>query len=261
MSELKHHYRVRTDDGTETLFSKLYNESCHSQTGAKLETKLHYIDGCMVPIKFQNSDKVSILEVGLGTGLGYLETVKAHLELNSKANIHFTSLEISPELLSFTKALPNDFPNYPHFKDLVLVDEKIGLYQAYKYGHLLEVLLGDARVTLPLYFKKYEMRFDCFYQDAFSPKRNATLWTFEWFSLLKDLASPYAALATYSSSSSMRKAMIKAGWKLTKGASFGPKRSSTRASLIGETDPDIRTHLERSPAITLSDDNASEYKL
>lgn len=261
MRKLKDHYKVRTDDGTETLFSTLYNESCHSQTGASLETKLHYIEGCLLPIKFQTAKEVSILEVGLGTGLGYIETLKAHKELSSEAKIIFTSLEISPELLEFTKTINEIGDEYPHFKELKLTDENCGLYQAQKNGHTLEVILGDARTQLPKYLEKYQTKYDCFYQDAFSPKRNATLWTYEWFLLLKELATPFAALATYSASSAMRKAMIQAGWRLTKGASFGPKRSSTRASLIGETDPDIALHLERSPAIVLSDENAKDYKL
>lgn len=261
MKELKDHYKVTTDDGTESLFSTLYNESCHSQLGASIETKLHYIEGCLLPIKFESQERVKIIEVGMGTGLGYIETLKAHQEQKSKSKIHFLTVEISAELLDFVKELKLDFDNYPLFKDLVLVNPEMGLYQTKKNGHTLEVLIGDARETLPLYKEQFDFQGDAIFQDAFSPKRNSTLWTYEWFKLLNELSNKYVALATYSSSSSMRKAMIKAGWRITKGNSFGPKRSSTRASLIGETDPDISTQLGTSPAITLMDDNAGEYKL
>lgn len=260
-NQLKDHYKVSTEDGTETLFSTLYNESCHSNHGATKETRLHYIEGCLVPIKFLNQDKVSILEVGLGTGLGYFETCRAHWELKSTSKIFFLTLEISQELLVFCQDHAFELSDYPHFKDLKLIDDDMNLYRAEKNGHILEVLLGDARVTLPKYQQKYTNLFDCIYQDAFSPKRNPTLWTYEWFSLLKKLSSPFVALSTYSSSSSIRKAMIKAGFKITKGESFGPKRSSTRASLIGQTDPDIQAHLDHSPAIVLDDQSAENYKL
>jgi hypothetical protein len=54
--------------------------------------------------------------------------------------------------------------------------------------------------------------------------------------------------------------LIKAGWKLYKGDKFGPKRSSTRAKLIGKTENDILLQLERSPAVEITDDNYMKYQ-
>lgn len=66
-------------------------------------------------------------------------------------------------------------------------------------------------------------------------------------------------LSTYSASSSIRKSLTEAGWILKRGDKFGPKRSSTRAYLRGETDPEILLHLERSPVAALTDDNADAF--
>ena len=125
----------------------------------------------------------------------------------------------------------------------------------------MDILIGDARISLPWFLENHSLRFHAIYQDAFSPKRNATLWTYEWFKLLKSASHQQVTLSTYSSSSSIRKSMIKAGWKVYKGEKFGPKRSSTRARLTGVTDPDIIEHLDRSPAMILTDENANEYTL
>ena len=72
--------------------------------------------------------------------------------------------------------------------------------------HLI-ILIGDARVSLPKFKNDHDIKFDCIYQDAFSPKRNAILWTSEWFKLLKSISNQDCIMSTYSASSSIRKSM------------------------------------------------------
>jgi hypothetical protein len=45
------------------------------------------------------------------------------------------------------------------------------------------------------------------------------------------------------------------------GLKFGPKRSSTRAKVTGETDADILTHLENSPVHAITDENHFKYTM
>ncbi|MFW5887263.1 MAG: MnmC family methyltransferase, partial [Bacteriovoracia bacterium] len=54
-------------------------------------------------------------------------------------------------------------------------------------------------------------------------------------------------LATYSSSSRVRKALLGAGWTLEEGEQVGNKSSSTRAKLNGPTCEKILTKLRNSP--------------
>jgi tRNA U34 5-methylaminomethyl-2-thiouridine-forming methyltransferase MnmC len=226
-----------TEDGSITFFSETYSEACHSTTGAKSETILHYIEGCQIPEKAQK-EKLSILEVGFGLGVGLLTTWEKTREFPAK--IHFVSLEIDPELVKWFREEHKDHP--------VLRDPKF----------TFEVLIGDARKTLPEYVKKNNPAWNAIYQDAFSPKRNPVLWTREWFTLLRESSTEDVILSTYSASSSIRKSMLEAGWKLYPGEKFGPKRSSTRARLTGESDPEIMLSLERSPVKALSDESTSE---
>src|SRR5690606_27427663 len=109
----------------------------------------------------------------------------------------------------------------------------------------LKILIGDARITLPHYIKKHSLKVHAIYQDAFSPKRNPDLWTVEWFTLLKEISHQDVIMSTYSSSSAIRKSMAEAGFTLYPGEKFGPKRSSTRARLKGEMDPETLLHLQR----------------
>lgn len=239
--QMKNYRIVKTDDGSQTYFSKLYNETCHSTSGAIEETKIHYIEGCEISTKIERP--LNILEVGFGVGIGFLETLKAM----SEKEFHFHSFEIDEELISlFAKA------------NNILFEKKENIY-IYKFSNgSLTIHLGNARETI----KKIKgIKFHAIYQDAFSPKRNAILWTTEWFKDLKSLSHDSCILSTYSASSSIRKSLIAAGWSLYSGKNFGSKRSSTRARLYGDTEPEILDRLNRSHVEEITDENYLDYTL
>lgn len=240
---LKNYEVIKTDDGSESLFSKLYGEACHSTSGASSETLLHYIKGCRIEERLQDHSEISILEVGFGTGLGFKETLKA---LKDNQRVIFYSLEIDRNLIE-----------YFFQSEKMSYREEEGIFYSTSVNFDLVIYCGEARESV----KRINKKFHAIYQDAFSPKRNAILWTKEWFEDLKNLSLESCIMSTYSSSSSIRKSMIAAGWKVQKGDQFGPKRSSTRATLIGSSDQDILQRLERSPAITLTDENFENYTI
>ncbi len=238
--EMKNHRKIITEDGSMTLYSQEYNEACHSEAGAKTETIEHYINGC--EIKNNMSAPLNILEVGFGTGIGFLETQNA---LKGRF-FNFYSFEISKELIDYFA-----ITNHINFT----VTENFYVYESKEYK--LVILHGNARETI----KKIQLKFHAIYQDAFSPKKNSILWTKEWFEDLANISHDNVILSTYSASSSIRKSMVQAGWKLYEGVHFGKKRSSTRARLTGETDPLILDKLKRSPVPAITDTNYIEYTL
>lgn len=246
MKKYKNYEEVITGDGSKTLFSKLYDETCHSTSGAIEETRLHYISGCEVDEKTSRFNPLVVLEVGFGTGIGFLETLKA-----SKENkLIFISFEIDKELIDiFSSKNGISFQN-----DNNIYSHKGEFFELY-------ILLGNARETISDYKKITQVKAHAIYQDAFSPKRNAILWSTEWFKSLLEVAHEECIMSTYSASSSIRKSMIAAGWTLYNGAKFGVKRSSTRAKIGGQTPQDILDKLERSPAIEINDSNYEQYTL
>ena len=246
-----HHQWVETADGSFTLFSENFQEACHSTSGARAETFLHYIQGCQIKEKLNSQNQLSILEVGFGLGIGFLTTYDV-LQKTQKP-WSFLSLEIDEKLLEWFR-LENQ--THPFLKNLKWSENKsYKILEAKNEIIHLQILCGDARKTLPAFTQVHQKKWNAIYQDAFSPKKNPGLWTQEWFSFLKSHSAPDTLLSTYSASTSIRKSLLQAGWSLHKGEKFGPKRTSTRASLIGISDPEILLHLERSPAPALTDDN------
>lgn len=245
------HSLVPTDDGSYTLFSEAFQEACHSTSGAKSETVLHYIDGCQVKKKIEEIEPLFILEVGFGLGVGFLTTLE---KLPKNRKWHFLSLELDRHLLEWFK---ESHEHHPFLKNLKWDGH---ILTAQNEMVTLTILQGNARETLPEFISLHPgFKWHAIYQDAFSPKRNPILWTKEWFSFLKDHSHEDVILSTYSASTSIRKSLLETGWGIQKGEKFGPKRTSTRAVLNQPTDPEILLHLERSPTPALSDDKLQEF--
>jgi tRNA U34 5-methylaminomethyl-2-thiouridine-forming methyltransferase MnmC len=241
-----HLKEMPTQDGTITLYNERFKEACHSTDGATNETITHYIKGCELIEKARVLDQINILEMGFGTGNGFITTLNQLQNLHCKVN--FISLEIDIENIKWA------IKHYPELAKLNLDENLI----CASFDNIeLKIFIGDARETIKLLG---DYKFDCIYQDAFSPKRNPRLWTVEWFKDLKHLSKTDTIMSTYSASSSIRKSMHKAGWSVYNGVKFGKKRSSTRATLNGETQTEILQQFERSPAITITDANAEEYR-
>ena len=246
------HQLIDTQDGSFTFYSEKFQEACHSTSGARAETILHYVEGCRIKEKILNIDPLVILEVGFGLGLGFLTTYD---ELPKDRRWHFLSLELDRNLLEWFQ------DNHKAHEFLKGAYWDGNLFKAKNEFIELTVIQGDARKTLPEYLKKHPLIWHAIYQDALSPKRNPVLWTKEWFQLLKDHSDSEVILSTYSASSSIRKSLHETGWGVQKGEKFGPKRSSTRAILNAQTDPEILLQLERSPAVALLDLHIDSFNL
>lgn len=212
-------YEVQeTSDGSATVFSKFFNEACHSHHGAETETRYIYVDGCEVVSRKCKT----IFEVGFGVGTGWAETIKVH------DNFLFYSTELDEDLVYWAQENNKLFDSLEKEGDVLIGKKK---------NATCIILLGDARKTVSSY--KFKDPFNAIYQDAFSPKRNPTLWTQEWFELLLKLSDKDAILSTYSASSRVKKALFVAGWKIEERKGFAAKRSSTRAFREGEIDAQL----------------------
>lgn len=219
------HQLVITKDLSLSLFNETFQENLHSSEGALSETIYNFIEGCEL-IKHQGKT-LSVLEVGFGTGMGFFTTLDFLRKNFPEKNLLFYSLEIDLDLAKWA------------LRDISFTQNKNNL-EAIGPDYHLKVILGDAVKSLA----NLEIGpFDAIYQDAFSPKKNPALWTTEWFSLLLSLAKEDCVLSTYSASTSIRLALLKAGWAVFNRKGFSSKRASTIARPKGETPFDLKSKL------------------
>lgn len=243
---------IETEDQTKTLWSEYFDEACHNLSGAYNETLYNYIQGCHLPEQMNTDKNICVLDVGFGLGLGlraFMDEIKKH-EFTVPVSHRYVSMELDEDL--FLWSIKNNFPEYTFLK----IDNYYnGEFKISPSSTLeIQVFIGDGRVTIPEAFKQNLLpKFTAIFQDAFSPKKNPTLWTVEWFGTLKNISDQEVFMSTYSASVSIRKSMVKAGWKITSAKGFGQKRTMTKARLIGETGETLAAELSRSPTLELHD--------
>jgi len=207
---------IQTEDGSYTFYSKMFDENCHSLSGAQSETVKYFIEDSKL---INCNEGALIFEVGFGLGLGLREVIK--FSKNNKKSFRFVSTEIDPILVSW---FCDQFP-----EDIQIIQKNATSLKAKTQFLDIEVLIGDARKTTPLYFKNTSKRIDRIFQDAFSPKKNPTLWEKPWFEDLFSYSNQGCILTTYSASHSVKENLTSVGFNIEKIEGHGKKRAATRA--------------------------------
>lgn len=235
---------IQTNDDSMTLWSEFFDENCHSNAGAYQETLFNYVVPCTTKQE-PTCGYHRILEIGFGLGIG----LKATIEYNNSSNkypIHFISLELDQLLVEW--AINNIHIEGFDLKKLYFSN------QCYSYEDpklKIDIYIGDARKTI---LNEAIINIDGIYQDPFSPKKNPTLWTTQWFEELKKKSQSTCLLSTYSASVGVRKSMLEAGWHPQSHPGFAHKRERTMATLTGPTDERLEKKLRASSALSLHDE-------
>lgn len=241
---------LKTEDDTETIYSEYFDEACHNLSGAYEETLHNYILGCSIPYYFDQNRDFALLDVGFGVGVGLralIDQVKLFPKFTSI--LSYYSIELDETLLLWS--LKNTLPELTLKKQEV---EDLQFYEGKSETIEIKIFVGDGRVTIP---KAHELNLlkplDAIFQDAFSPKKNPTLWSVEWFSFLKKISRQNVLLSTYSSSISIRKSLLASGWSIENARGFALKRTMTKANLMGTTSDELLDQMKRSPSLEIRD--------
>ncbi|MDO9152815.1 MAG: tRNA (5-methylaminomethyl-2-thiouridine)(34)-methyltransferase MnmD [Paludibacter sp.] len=209
-----------TADGSHTLFVPLLNECYHSTNGAKQESQHIFIDA---GLKQCLKQEICVLEIGFGTGLNaFLTMVEAH---KSKKTVHYTTLEYFP--VEIEKALQLNFKDgySPELKNAF-----IRLHSS-EWNCKTQILPYFCLDKLHVDFTQYPLteKYDVVFFDAFSPEKQAEMWTDKQFYKVFKHCNPQAILTTYCAKGSVRRAMQEAGFVVERLPGPPGKREILRA--------------------------------
>jgi queuine tRNA-ribosyltransferase len=155
-----------------------------------------------------------VLDVGLGGAANAIAALEKHEQ------IEILSLERDLDALKL--ALKDGFPYLDRWRAAVETLLREGTWN--EGGRAWTLRVGDAREQLT------GEGYDTVFHDPFSPEHNAELWTVEWFDAVRKRCAPGARLATYSTSTPTRVALLLAGWFVGAGPSTGTRGDTTVAS-------------------------------
>lgn len=200
---MKYEKRVSAD-GSETFYSKEYDECYHSvKDGAFREALYKHVKPAFSLVK---KSHLRILDICFGLGINTLTTLYYFQNQSDVKSIEIFTPELDWELLVNLKNLR--YP--PELEKYLPILEQLIKDKVYKSDNVyIELFIGDARE----YIKKLK-HIDIVYQDAFSPKKNPELWTVEYFKDIATILNGDGIVTTYSIATPVRLALFEAGLRV-----------------------------------------------
>ncbi len=208
---------ITTSDGSHTIKNESTGDTYHSIHGAVQESNHVFIqNGLQYFLRFNKKETVRILEVGFGTGLNALLTIKA----SGDNAVEYTTLE--PNLLPPEIYMSLNFNDRETLLRLHQCDcEKPKMitsgFTLIKHQTTLQL------ATLP------KNHFDLVYFDAFAPNSQPEMWTLDVFKKIKSLMFTPSIFVTYCAKGQVKRDLKSAGFTVESIPGPPGKREMVRA--------------------------------
>jgi len=210
-------------DGSRPV-SRRYGDGYFTSDGLA-ETRHVFLAGNDLPARFRPG--FHIAELGFGTGLNMLAALVAWRGADPGGALRFTGFEAHPLAVEdIARALA------PFHEIAAVIGPFLGAWargerRIHLDGIEIEVILGDARETLP----QWTGRADAWFLDGFAPARNPELWEPPLLTEVARHAAPGATLASFTAAGHVRRALDAVGFEVERRPGFGRKRHMTVARL------------------------------
>ncbi|QXP78017.1 MULTISPECIES: tRNA (5-methylaminomethyl-2-thiouridine)(34)-methyltransferase MnmD [Winogradskyella] len=223
---------ITTSDGSKTIQIEKWNEQYHSIHGAIQEANhvfmkhglLYYSEKLDNKLTETNTEEISILEIGFGTGLNtFLTLIEAE---KLKLNINYVGVEAYPVQLEEIQQL--------NYIELISETHK-AVFEKLHETPWEEPHLITSNFKLEKqqkFFKDInaENRFDLIYFDAFGARVQPELWTEDIFKIMYKALKENGVLVTYCAKGSVRRAMQAVGLTVERLPGPPGKREMLRAT-------------------------------
>ncbi len=209
----------------------------YSEEGGLQEAQYVFIEQNNLRQRFALSPSFCIGELGFGTGLNFLATLKAWNESPKPegALLHYVSFDRSlwqPE--DIQRALQVWPELSPTLKEFLEVYEPFarGTYRYFLNNRKVRLSLhvGDIRETLPQFGERKGI-VDAWFLDGFAPSKNPEMWSPQIFCLIRHTSKPNATFATFTSAGDVRRGLESEGFCVQRLKGFGRKREMLKGAL------------------------------
>jgi queuine tRNA-ribosyltransferase len=217
------HDLVRTKTGALAVRSLEADEVMHPGVGPMIESEQLYVRQSRLRERLAQGPVV-VFDVGMGAGSNALAARRAAMDTPA-AVLDLISFERDLDALTMALTRPEAFGLQGEPGEAaraLLTDgrhESARVRWQLRQGDLLQALAAE------------RWRADIVFWDPFSPKANPDLWTVAAFTAIRRLAGPRCTLFTYSASTTVRLALLLAGWAVGVGDAIGEKSHTTAAAV------------------------------
>lgn len=213
------HEIIETEDGSQTLRHPVLGDTYHSLRGAVGEAEHVFI---RAGFDYSEKDPVKILEVGFGSGLNALLTLRR--SIGTERRVEYHALELYPVGMETILRL-----NYLSCDDPL--QERYLLMHSAPWNK--PTLIGERfslkKIKESLVDTELDTIFDVIFFDAFAPDTQPELWSETVFRKLYEHTAEDGILVTYSSKGDVKRALRNAGYEVVRLQGALGKRHMLRA--------------------------------
>ncbi|MBN8701841.1 MAG: tRNA (5-methylaminomethyl-2-thiouridine)(34)-methyltransferase MnmD [Bacteroidetes bacterium] len=221
---------ITTEDGSHTLFNKTLNETYHSTHGSIQESNHVFIqNGLTHYIKNNPTTKnITILEVGLGTGLNSILAWQYLAKNNLPLKINYVALEPYPIDTAIVSQL-----NYSTILSLSDLEQNI-----FELIHSCD-FENNIELSTNFYFEKkketlqktvFPNSFDIVFYDAFGPRAQPDMWEKFLFEKLYSNLASNGVFVTYCAKGELKRNLKSIGFEVESLQGPPGKREMVRAT-------------------------------
>lgn len=198
---------IKTNDGSNTLYSNKFKEHYHSTYGARSESTHVFIE---TGLNYCQLKSIKIFEVGFGTGLNailtYIESIKRNLI------VEYIAIELFPVDLEIINQL-----NYPEFLSAAQKDVYSKLHTC-KWNEIVKISSNFTFRKTNSDFNNYNFtqKYDLIYFDAFAPDKQPEMWSTKNFAKIYEALNKQGILTTYSSKGMVKNNLRSVGFKVSR---------------------------------------------
>ncbi|AOZ98206.1 tRNA (5-methylaminomethyl-2-thiouridine)(34)-methyltransferase MnmD [Flavobacterium commune] len=212
---------IQTQDGSTTIHLEEWNESYHSKHGAIQEAKHVFIKNGLSLFK---NKKLSILEIGFGTGLNAFISFLEAQKMNQI--IDYLGVEAYPVAAEEILAM--------NYVDELDAGEQLAVFEKMHQSAWNEKIVLDNHFSLTKrqqFFQDIDdvAQFDLIYFDAFGYRVQPELWSTAIFQKMYDALKENGVLVTYAARGVVKRSMIEVGFRVEKLEGPPGKREMFRA--------------------------------
>ena len=195
-----------------------------------------------LPGRWQGRDDFVIAELGFGSGLNCILTIREWLkhcaESGEKKTLHYIAIEKHPLSPAAISVLIMRYPELKPFCDELLANYPPAINASHNRR------LFDNRVVIHFKFmdvadalENDSLKVDAWFLDGFSPAKNPGMWSPELFMMVANNSRRSATCSTYTSAGFVKRNLQDAGFVVNKVKGYGKKRDMLVAELADNSKP------------------------
>lgn len=218
---------VTTADGSKTIYNPQVGENYHSRNGALQESEHVFLNAGLKHFLADGAlTAVSVLEVGLGTGLNFL--LSADFCIGHQINLDYVGIEAYP--LTQQMISQTGYQDYvsPGLWTSFTTDYQTSLKHRVSLNSFIQ--LQTAHSTL-MDFQSGQ-QFDIIYFDAFASANQPEMWSTEAINHTISFLKPGGVFVTYAITGNLKRQLKALGCKIEKVPGAAGKREMLRGTKL-----------------------------